>query len=403
MRSRSYYILDNSHIHNSSCQTRYINPTDSKNNTLTLRVPQPQNSVKQRKTGIKKTSKNKFNFKIYILFILIVLFSLSVTYILLSHVYGKKSVNYAIDQLPNVLSLNHSEYESNGTLFRTDATGNLAGKIIILDPGHGGFDPGCEYPQNSKNPSHVESKINLEISLQLKKELENRGATVILLRNSDTFVSLYNRIATTHMYCLDYAKQTGILNISEENEKELRQSLKDTIEQNQDKTISGMGIMAGTGVGSELNQIFEIEKNLSDILYLSIHGNSNPQSTLRGTQIYYVTDNSVAESEYAIPEEYTNLPELVRDPYYGRNNNANKLLAESLYQGITNRVPDLITNGFPTAADNYAVLREHGLTGALVEVAFLSNETDRSLLDQQSVISDIILGIVQGCENYFNH
>lgn len=61
------------------------------------------------------------------------------------------------------------------------ATGNvLANKIIIVDPGHGGFDPG--------KPGITgldEKDLNLKISLLLRNYLENAGAIVIMTRTTD--------------------------------------------------------------------------------------------------------------------------------------------------------------------------------------------------------------------------
>jgi N-acetylmuramoyl-L-alanine amidase len=52
-------------------------------------------------------------------------------------------------------------------------------KIILIDPGHGGFDGGA-----SKNGA-VEKDINLNISLKLKADLEAKGYKVCLTREGD--------------------------------------------------------------------------------------------------------------------------------------------------------------------------------------------------------------------------
>lgn len=62
----------------------------------------------------------------------------------------------------------------------------LSGKIIIIDPGHGGKDPG------SISDNTYESSINLEISKYLEYELTKVGATVILTREGDYDLSSPN-------------------------------------------------------------------------------------------------------------------------------------------------------------------------------------------------------------------
>ena len=53
-------------------------------------------------------------------------------------------------------------------------------KIILIDPGHGGFDGGAK----SKN-GVIEKNINLQISLKLKEALESKGYKVYLTREND--------------------------------------------------------------------------------------------------------------------------------------------------------------------------------------------------------------------------
>ena len=62
----------------------------------------------------------------------------------------------------------------------------LVNKIIVVDPGHGGPDPGSTYKDI------YESNINLKISLYLKKELEKRGAIVYLTRDNSYDLSSPN-------------------------------------------------------------------------------------------------------------------------------------------------------------------------------------------------------------------
>lgn len=288
--------------------------------------------------------------------------------------------------------------------FSEDTTKPLYGKVIILDPGHGGTDSGCVYPANK--PTYFENTINLTIAESTKEALEAKGATVIMLRTDDSWISLYHRIALTHLNCLQYADEFGINTIRGTDETRLISELSDTIEINSDTIdTGGMGIMVGTGVGSELKLLMDLERDFTNILFLSIHINSNPSASLHGTQVYYVTDESVIASEDRTLEEdssYQNNPNYpIRQDYYGRDGTRNERLAQSLYDSIIDAAPGMESNAPSTVADNYAVLRENNLTGVLIEIGFISNNKDRGYLTDESTIADISSGIAGGCINFF--
>ena len=68
---------------------------------------------------------------------------------------------------------------------------NIKGKIIMLDPGHGGDDSGAI------RHGVKESGLNLAAALELKKYLEFLGARVIMTRDTDIAVSLNARYDET--------------------------------------------------------------------------------------------------------------------------------------------------------------------------------------------------------------
>lgn len=72
------------------------------------------------------------------------------------------------------------------TLSKVDATNNslpLFGRVIFIDPGHGGRDPGTMYGKIK------EKDIVLEISKILKNQLMEKGAIVYMTREEDTDLS----------------------------------------------------------------------------------------------------------------------------------------------------------------------------------------------------------------------
>jgi len=61
-------------------------------------------------------------------------------------------------------------------------------KTVVIDPGHGGKDPGAVSRYGTK-----EKHIVLDISKRLKRQLERNGLTVYLTREKDIFIPLYKR------------------------------------------------------------------------------------------------------------------------------------------------------------------------------------------------------------------
>lgn len=64
----------------------------------------------------------------------------------------------------------------------------LVGKKIVIDPGHGGVDPGTVFGET------YEKNLNLSISKLLKVKLEEYGASVIMTRDGDYDLSSPNAI-----------------------------------------------------------------------------------------------------------------------------------------------------------------------------------------------------------------
>lgn len=84
-------------------------------------------------------------------------------------------------------------HNSDGTVsvvFQKRTDNLLSGKVVMLDPGHGGISMvGTAVADNSVS----ESKVTLNIAYYTKQYLENMGATVIMTRSADTSLPLSSR------------------------------------------------------------------------------------------------------------------------------------------------------------------------------------------------------------------
>lgn len=125
----------------------------------------------------------------------------------------------------------------------------LKDKVIYIDPGHGGVDPGTIY----KNI--YEKDINLKISLNLKEKLEEKGAIVYLTRSDDYDLSVTNTINRKRS---DLSRRANAIN-----------------------------------------------KSNCD-LYLSIHLNSESTGTWRGPQVFYDDVNPANKEIALVIQKYLN-------------------------------------------------------------------------------------------------
>ena len=135
---------------------------------------------------------------------------------------------------------------------KINSTKTLTGKIITIDPGHGGRDAGTSYQ------GLYEKDLNLAISKALKTTLESKGAKVYMIREDDSDLSSK----------WDSAKKRGDL----------------------------------------YRRILKIQENKSD-LYLSIHINYHKYSSVKGAEVLYhpINSNNLILAEALMTEFKNNL------------------------------------------------------------------------------------------------
>lgn len=70
---------------------------------------------------------------------------------------------------------------------------------IVIDPGHGGKDPGAVGPSGIK-----EANVNLQVALKVAEKLRKAGVEVKLTRTGDVFVDLQPRCDIANSFNADY-------------------------------------------------------------------------------------------------------------------------------------------------------------------------------------------------------
>lgn len=217
-------------------------------------------------------------------------------------------------------------------------------KRIVLDAGHGGNDPGAIGRSGLK-----EKDVNLDIVKRLAKILKDRGAEVIVTRQSDRFVTLPGRV--------------------------------------------------------------DIANDAKADLFISIHSNANRVRSLNGFEVYYITP-STSDSRRASSAAQDGLPDITRGSVasssfnlkailwdmINTNNRAESIeLARQICRSI-NR--DLDTKVLGIKAANFHVLRGTRMPAVLIEIGFLSNSGEERLLKNGYYRQQIAESIEKGVEDY---
>jgi len=78
----------------------------------------------------------------------------------------------------------------------------LTGKIVVIDPGHGGRDTGAR--DEFRTGQFYEKDITLAIGRRLREVLQKAGATVLMTRDDDTLPSVMARPAFANDHHADY-------------------------------------------------------------------------------------------------------------------------------------------------------------------------------------------------------
>ena len=188
---------------------------------------------------------------------------------------------------------------------------DLLGKIIYIDAGHGGKDSGAV------SNKIIEKDLNLTIAKELYNALGKRGAIVLLTRDGDYDLSSSN-----------YSRKRSDL-------------------YNRAKVIN--------------------ESNAN--MFISIHLNSDLNSSYRGIQLFY---NSI--------------------------NKENKLIAEAIYNSLKNNISNVRDN---KNYNDYYMYKNIKVPGVLIECGFISNPYDNYNLRQDSYRKKLINSIVNGIINYY--
>ena len=219
--------------------------------------------------------------------------------------------------------------------------------LIAIDPGHGGVDPGTQGTDGA-----YEKDITLATGLALKQALEATGRyKVVMTREDDTFIPLQNRVAI--------ARTAGA---------ELFISLHCDAKE-------------GEGHGAT---VYTLSQNASDAVSARLAASENSADAVGGLKL---------ADEGDVAGILVNLS--MRDSMNQSNRFAG-LVVEKLAQHNI-RLQEIE----PHRAAGFAVLKAPDMPSVLIEMGYLSDETDNKLLENPKHQALFAGAVIDGIDRYF--
>lgn len=219
---------------------------------------------------------------------------------------------------------------------------SLAGKIIVIDPGHGGTAATDSYRQGPTGER--EEWINLRVSIILKKLLEEKGATVLMTRTKDTTVTLADR-----------AK------LAVDNKADLFISIHHNA--TADSSVN-FPIIYFHGLASENNAGVALAKHLAKSFLKHLYQSDTPTSIVSDYVIFPETGAGVLRRSYGIPgviaeaSFFTNPAEEQRLKQTTHNEDEAQAYAEAIEKFFQQPIPSLLPKDTTRFPPTFQILQE---------------------------------------------
>lgn len=273
---------------------------------------------------------------------------------------------------------------------------DLAGRVIILDAGHGrGNSPGWA--------GYVEHEAMFKLAQNIKALLEERGATVLMTRASARDVPLPVRTAKINNWALREVRAAmrtaqregtapdGIQKDIDEITRLLR--IVQQIIDDPDKYApiylnSPFDTAYKRKIHPDLQKIFTYQDHpliRENFLVISLHSNATGRpvnTSVNGANAFYISNSDPKNKNY-----FVNYANEHRSSTFGR-----RLLRNIAPLGIRNR---------GVQENRYHMIREHNLPAVLVENGFHTNAQDRAKLSSDTFLQRLAAVYADTISDYF--
>ena len=266
---------------------------------------------------------------------------------------SKRTLNIDIENYINIRTLNEKNKKLEKKQIKNFKKKYPRNKklTIVIDPGHGGKDPGTSY-QNLIS----EKEIVLNFSSILKKKLEKVGYRVYLTRGADNFIELKERVK--------FAKRKGA-------------DLFISVHADASKYSSTRGFSVYTlskkGLDREAEKVAKLENSLSVF-------------SKKGLKGINLRDARNIKDQYYI------------DLAFDRAKNSSTEFADILVNKVEER-SELLTR--PHRYAGFAVLKSPNYPSVLVELGFITNDKDRNNFGNRNWQSSVATKFVEAINQNF--
>jgi N-acetylmuramoyl-L-alanine amidase len=219
--------------------------------------------------------------------------------------------------------------------------------MVVIDPGHGGVDPGTIGPDGTQ-----EKDVVFEYAKSLKSKLLKTGRyRVMLTRDDDRFIMLRKRVEIAR-------KAGGIIFISLHADSAVE--------------LSARGL-----------SVYTVSETASDQEAEALAARENKSDVLAGMDL---------------SEERQDVADILISLAQRETKNRSATLADLLVTRLDDQVK-LLPNAHRFAG--FAVLKAPDVPSVLIEIGFLSHPKEEKLLESKAYREKVISGIASGVDAYF--
>jgi N-acetylmuramoyl-L-alanine amidase len=249
--------------------------------------------------------------------------------------------------------------DTEASALRTERSGNAGGKpVIVLDPGHGGVDPGAI----SVNGEY-EKDIVFDFCRLLKATLEKTGRyRVQMTREEDIFVALDDRVAFAQK------EQASLLVSVHADALDIKHPL-----------VSARKLKEVRGAS-----VYTLSEEASDELAKIIAARENRSDILAGVELPGGADDDLAS--------------ILIDLMHRETKNLSVSYAKQLLDNLDGTVE---LTASPHRFANFKVLKAQDVPSVLIELGYLSNKEDESSLTSDEWRSKVATAIVDSISAFF--